>query len=99
MPSRAALVRRFGSWAKAVEVAGYQPNVAPRRSYRRLAHEEAVAIVTAFIEDERDQCRPPSSQYYPAWAPGARCNQAGGCQTRSRNVLHCVSSGQRLRLD
>lgn len=68
IPSRAVLVRRFGTWAKAVEAAGYLPAVTPRRPYRRLTHEEAVTIVAAFIEDERDQGRPPSSRFYPAWA-------------------------------
>jgi transposase len=68
MPSRAVLVRRFGTWAKAVEAAGYLPAVTPRRPYRRLSHEEAVAIVAAFVRDERDQGRPPSSRFYSAWA-------------------------------
>ena len=68
MPSRAVLVRRFGTWAKAVEAAGYMPAVTARRPYPRLSHEEAVAVVAAFIEDERGQGRPPSSRFYPAWA-------------------------------
>jgi hypothetical protein len=61
-------VRHFGSWAKAVEAAGYRPAVSPRRPYRRLSHEEAVAAVAAFIEDEQSAGRPPSSRFYPAWS-------------------------------
>jgi transposase len=68
MPSRAVLVRRFGSWAKAVKAAGYRPAVTPRRLYRRLSHTDAVATVGAFVLHERAQGRPPSSRYYPAWA-------------------------------
>lgn len=67
-PSRVALVRQFGSWAKAVEAAGFQPTVTTRRPYRRLSHEEAVSVVTAFVRDEQAAGRPPSSRYYPAWA-------------------------------
>ena len=68
MPSRAVLVRLFGSWAKAVEAAGYRPAVMPRRPYRRLSHTDAVATVGAFVLHERAQGRPPSSRHYPAWA-------------------------------
>ena len=68
MPSRAVLVRRFGSWANAVEAAGYRPAVKPRRSYRRLSHADAVATVGAFVLHERVQGRPPSSRHYPQWA-------------------------------
>lgn len=67
-PSRATLVRHFGSWAEATRQAGYQPTVTPRRSYRRLSHEEAVAVVAAFLRDEQKQGRPPNSRFYPAWA-------------------------------
>ena len=62
------LVRRFGTWAKAVEAAGFRPAVSPRRPYPRLSHEEAVAVVAAFIADERAAGRPPNSRFYPAWA-------------------------------
>lgn len=67
-PSRAVLVRHFGSWAEATRQAGYQPTVTPRRPYRRLSHEEAVTVVAAFIQDEQKQGRPPNSRLYPAWA-------------------------------
>ena len=52
----------------AVEAAGYQPAVSPRRPYPRLTHEDAVAVVAAFIQDEQEQGRPPNSRYYPTWA-------------------------------
>lgn len=68
MPSRAVLVRRFGTWAKAVEAAGYRPTVSPRRPYPGLTHGEAVAFVAAFVRDEQAAGRPPNSRYYPAWA-------------------------------
>jgi hypothetical protein len=53
MPSRAVLVRRFGSWATAVEAAGFRPAVKPRRAYRRLSHTDAVATVGAFVLQKR----------------------------------------------
>ncbi len=68
MPSRAVLVRRFGSWAKAVEAAGYRPAVSHPAGRTHLTHDDVVAVVAAFIRDGQAAGRPPNSRYYPAWA-------------------------------
>lgn len=81
MPSRAVLVHRFGTWAKAVEAAGFRPAVSPRRPYPRLTHQAAVGAVAAFIVDEQAAGRPPSSRCYPAWARehGVPASRGWGC--------------------
>lgn len=73
-PSRAVLLRVFGSWTEVIQAAGYLPAQDRRRTYTRLSWQTAVDAVGAYLRDAVSGGRNVTGQGYQAWAkthPGA----------------------------